>query len=869
MFKNFVKNLFGSSNDREINKLSSKILAIKEIEKSIQSKSDHELASSTGLFRERLDKGEPLDNLLVEAFATVREASKRTLGQRHYDVQMMGGIVLHEGRISEMKTGEGKTLVATLPVYLNALQGKGVHVVTVNDYLAKRDSEWMGEIYKFLQLNVGSIVSGIDDESRKKAYRSDVTYGTNNEFGFDYLRDNLKFELSEMVQNGHNFAIVDEVDSILIDEARTPLIISGPAETSPELYKSVNRLMPHLKNNDFEIDEKSRSVNLSDNGLEKMEKLLMTQGIMKDGSLFDFANVSLMHHVNQALRAHHLFERNTHYMVKSGGVVIIDEFTGRAMEGRRYSDGLHQAIEAKENVKIQSENQTLASVTYQNYFRLYEKLSGMTGTALTEAGEFSEIYNLEVVELPTNKPIKRKDFDDEVYRTSSERDSAVINLIRDCKNRGQPVLVGTVSIEKSESLSKILKAQKIDHQVLNARYHEEEAKIIALAGVPGTVTIATNMAGRGTDIQLGGNLEMRFSNEIQSSNDEDKLKIEEKIKKEVNALKAKSILEGGLFVIGTERHESRRIDNQLRGRTGRQGDPGASKFFLSLEDDLMRIFGSEKLDGMLKKLGLKDGEAITHAWINKAVEKAQSKVEAHNFEIRKQLLKYDDVMNEQRQVIFSQRREIMQSDNVNDTITEMRNDSIEQLIFESIPEGSYSDKWDDRKLVTSCKNILGIDIPAKEWFKEDGIIENEIIQRTKGLSNKFMTKKEEIIGENIMRLAEKSILLQILDQQWKEHLLQLEQLRQGVSLRAYAQKDPLNEYKREAFYMFENMLNNMRKTVTMALTHVELNSSQENFLKKENYKNDDDKKIFRGKVPRNAKCPCGSGKKFKHCCGKI
>ena len=869
MFKNFAKTLFGSSNDREINKLNSRILAIKEIEKSIQSKSDHELASSTGLFRERLNKGEPLDNLLVEAFATVREASKRTLGQRHYDVQMMGGIVLHEGRISEMKTGEGKTLVATLPVYLNALQGKGVHVVTVNDYLAKRDSEWMGEIYKFLQLNVGSIVSGIDDESRKKAYRSDVTYGTNNEFGFDYLRDNLKFELSEMVQNGHNFAIVDEVDSILIDEARTPLIISGPAETSPELYKSVNRLMPHLKNNDFEIDEKSRSVNLSDNGLEKMEKLLMTQGIMKDGSLFDFANVSLMHHVNQALRAHHLFEKNTHYMVKSGGVVIIDEFTGRAMEGRRYSDGLHQAIEAKENVKIQSENQTLASVTYQNYFRLYEKLSGMTGTALTEAGEFSEIYNLEVVELPTNKPIKRKDFDDEVYRTSSERDSAVINLIRDCKNRGQPVLVGTVSIEKSESLSKILKAQKIDHQVLNARYHEEEAKIIALAGVPGTVTIATNMAGRGTDIQLGGNLEMRFSNEIQSSNDEDKLKIEEKITKEVNALKAKSILEGGLFVIGTERHESRRIDNQLRGRTGRQGDPGASKFFLSLEDDLMRIFGSEKLDGMLKKLGLKDGEAITHAWINKAVEKAQSKVEAHNFEIRKQLLKYDDVMNEQRQVIFSQRREIMQSDNVNDTITEMRNDSIEQLIFESIPEGSYSDKWDDRKLVTSCKNILGIDIPAKEWFKEDGIIENEIIQRTKVLSNKFMTKKEEIIGENIMRLAEKSILLQILDQQWKEHLLQLEQLRQGVSLRAYAQKDPLNEYKREAFYMFENMLNNMRKTVTMALTHVELNSSQENILKKENYKNDDDKKIFRGKVPRNAKCPCGSGKKFKHCCGKI
>ncbi len=870
MLETFAKAIFGNSNDREIKKLKSRISQINQIEPKFEIKSDQELSSMTDSFRERLSKGELLDDVLIEAFATVREASKRTLGQRHFDVQLMGGIVLHEGRISEMKTGEGKTLVATLPVYLNALQGKGVHVVTVNDYLATRDSSWMGEIYKFLKLDVGCIVSGIDDESRKKAYNCDVTYGTNNEFGFDYLRDNLKYELSEMVQKDHNFAIVDEVDSILIDEARTPLIISGPAETSPDLYKSVNRLIPLLKKEDYDIDEKARNVNLSESGLENIEQLLTNQGVMKEGSLFDFANVSLMHHVNQALRAYKLFEKNTHYMIKNSNVVIIDEFTGRAMEGRRYSDGLHQAIEAKENVTIQPENQTLASVTYQNYFRLYKKLSGMTGTALTEAGEFSEIYGLEVIELPTNKPIARNDFDDEVYRTSLERDTAVVNLIQDSQKRGQPILVGTVSIEKSESLSKTLNKNSIKHQVLNARYHEEEAKIIALAGVPGTVTIATNMAGRGTDIQLGGNLEMRLLNEIKDLTITKSETTKEKIINEVNSLKSKSIEQGGLLVIGTERHESRRIDNQLRGRTGRQGDPGASKFFLSLEDDLMRIFGSEKLDGMLKKLGLKEGEAITHPWINKAVEKAQSKVESHNFEIRRQLLKYDDVMNEQRQVIFSQRKEIMQSEDVSETIRDMRYDSIEQIISETIPEGSYSDKWDYKKLENDSKAILGIEIPAKKWVDEDGIIENQISERLKNESEHYMEKKEKLIGKDIMRLAEKSILLQVLDQQWKEHLLQLEQLRQGISLRAYAQKDPLNEYKREAFYMFDNMLNKMRKTVSMALTHVELRTSEENVNNSSKInKPDDNNGFIKGKIPRNAKCPCGSGKKYKHCHGKI
>ena len=764
-----------------------------------------------------------------------------------------------------MKTGEGKTLAATLAVYLNALTGRGVHVVTVNDYLASRDAGWMGRVYEFLGLSVGCVIPGIEDDVRRAAYQADVTYGTNNEFGFDYLRDNLKFTLEDMVQRSHNFAIVDEVDSILIDEARTPLIISGPAETSQDLYKSANKLVTALRDDDFERDEKARSVTMTETGVQHAEQLLIEAGLMHDGSLYDIANVSMLHHMNQALRAHKMFQRDTHYMVKAGQVIIIDEFTGRAMEGRRYSDGLHQAIEAKENLQIQAENQTLASVTYQNYFRLYDKLAGMTGTAQTEAGEFSEIYNLSVVPIPTNLEVKRIDHDDEVYRTSKERDDAVIALITDCQSRGQPILVGTVTIEKSEALSETLKKKKIKHQVLNARFHEEEAKIIALAGVPGAVTIATNMAGRGTDIQLGGNLDMRTAHEATDSEGQVNSVKSSAIASEIDALKVKALAEGGLYVVGTERHESRRIDNQLRGRTGRQGDPGASKFFLSLEDDLMRIFGSEKLDGMLQKLGLEEGEAITHPWINKAVEKAQSKVEAHNFEIRKQLLRYDDVMNDQRHVIFSQRKEIMETPNVHETVRDMRHDSIDTIVAEAIPQNSFAEQWDAEKLKASSRATLGLDIPAEDWVAEDGIAEEEITERLQGLSDSYMAEKGTRFGPEIMRMAEKSLLLQVLDQQWKEHLLQLEQLRQGINLRAYAQKDPLNEYKREAFIMFEAMLTTMRQTVTMALTHVELREPDEELASSKAAP----AAAPTGKVPRNAPCPCGSGKKYKHCHGKI
>ncbi|MDP6217288.1 MAG: preprotein translocase subunit SecA, partial [Alphaproteobacteria bacterium] len=668
MFSGLAKSLFGDSNSREIKRLEARIADVNARESEFTALSDDALKGMTEQFRERLKAGQSKDDFLIDAFATVREAAHRTLGQRHFDVQLIGGLVLHQGGIAEMKTGEGKTLVATLAVYLNALSGKGVHVVTVNDYLASRDASWMGQVYEYLGLSVGCIVAGLDDDARRRAYQCDVTYGTNNEFGFDYLRDNLKFSLEDMVQRDHHFAIVDEVDSILIDEARTPLIISGPAETSTELYMAVDGLIGSLTEADFELDEKARSVTFTETGVQHAEELLIEAGLMAEGSLYDIANVSLLHHMTQALRAHKLFQRDTHYMVRQGQVTIIDEFTGRAMDGRRYSDGLHQAIEAKEKVAIQPENQTLASVTYQNYFRLYDKLAGMTGTALTEAGEFSEIYKLEVTAIPTNRPVSRIDSDDEVYRTSKERDAAVIAQIEESQKKGQPVLVGTVSIEKSELLSKSLGARKIAHKVLNARFHEEEAKIIALAGVPGAVTIATNMAGRGTDIQLGGNYDMRIAEEATGADGEIDTKKAEKIASEIETLKEKALAAGGLYVMGTERHESRRIDNQLRGRTGRQGDPGASKFFLSLEDDLMRIFGSERLDGMLQKLGLEEGEAITHPWINKAVEKAQSKVEAHNFEIRKQLLRYDDVMNDQRQVVFAQRREIMHTADVSETV---------------------------------------------------------------------------------------------------------------------------------------------------------------------------------------------------------
>ena len=871
MFSGLAKSLFGDSNSREIKRLEARIADVNARESEFTALSDDALKGMTEQFRERLKAGQSEDDLLIDAFATVREAARRTLGQRHFDVQLIGGLVLHQGGIAEMKTGEGKTLVATLAVYLNALSGKGVHVVTVNDYLASRDASWMGQVYEYLGLSVGCIVAGLDDDARRRAYQCDVTYGTNNEFGFDYLRDNLKFSLEDMVQRDHHFAIVDEVDSILIDEARTPLIISGPAETSTELYMAVDGLIGSLTEADFELDEKARSVTFTETGVQHAEELLIEAGLMAEGSLYDIANVSLLHHMTQALRAHKLFQRDTHYMVRQGQVTIIDEFTGRAMDGRRYSDGLHQAIEAKEKVAIQPENQTLASVTYQNYFRLYDKLAGMTGTALTEAGEFSEIYKLEVTAIPTNRPVSRIDSDDEVYRTSKERDAAVIAQIEDSQKKGQPVLVGTVSIEKSELLSKSLGARKIAHKVLTARFHEDEAKIIALAGVPGAVTIATNMAGRGTDIQLGGNYDMRIAEEATGADGEIDTKKAEKIASEIETLKEKALAAGGLYVMGTERHESRRIDNQLRGRTGRQGDPGASKFFLSLEDDLMRIFGSERLDGMLQKLGLEEGEAITHPWINKAVEKAQSKVEAHNFEIRKQLLRYDDVMNDQRQVVFAQRREIMHTADVSETVREMRYDAIDQIVEEAIPAGSFADQWDGEKLEGASHQILGLEIPAADWIAEDGIADEEITERLQNLSDSYMAEKAVRFGPDLMRMAEKSLLLQVLDQQWKEHLLQLEQLRQGINLRAYAQKDPLNEYKREAFNMFEAMLGSMRRTVTLALSHVEVQSSNREAETQDAPPPPSQTSAapIDNKVPRNAPCPCGSGRKYKHCHGKL
>ena len=865
MFSKITSKFFGSSNDRQIKKYKPTIDTINKLEKKFESLSDIDLKHKTTEFKERISNDENLLTILPEAFATVREAAKRTLNQRHFDVQLMGGLVLHEGKIAEMKTGEGKTLVATLACYLNALEAKGVHVVTVNDYLAKRDSEWMGQIYKFLGISVGCIISDMDDNDRRAAYNCDITYGTNNEFGFDYLRDNMKYNLEEMVQRPFNFAIVDEVDSILIDEARTPLVISGSAEDSSVLYKSINKLIPLLKENDYELDEKQRTCNLTDQGINNIENALISEKIMEDGSLFDVKNVSLMHHINQALRAHKLFKKNTHYMVKNNNVIIIDEFTGRAMEGRRFGEGQHQAIEAKENVNVQPESQTLASVTFQNYFRMYPKLSGMTGTALTEEGEFSEIYNLSVIEIPTNLKVARIDNNDEIYKTNEERDEAVIKLIENCQKNNQPVLVGTVSIEKSEILSKLLNAKNIKHEVLNAKFHEQEAQIIGYAGVPGAVTIATNMAGRGTDIQLGGNLEIRKNNEIGDSDHNDKSF--DKLKTDIEEKKRVALDAGGLFVIGTERHESRRIDNQLRGRTGRQGDPGGSKFLLSLQDDLMRIFGSERLENMLGKLGLEKGEAIVHPWINKAVEKAQSKVEAHNFEIRKQLLKFDDVMNDQRKVIFDQRKEIMKSNDISEMIRDMRHQVIETIVYNSIPEQSYHDEWDVKTLVEDAKNHLGFEATINDWVKEDGIIEQEIINRLIEGSDNFMAERAVKFGVEIFRQAEKTLLLQVLDQGWKDHLLVLDQLRQSIGLRAYGQKDPLNEYKRESFELFEDMLDKLRKTITSILSNIQIEmekvSEQENTRVSKNL--DSSKKI-----QRNAICPlCDSGKKYKHCCGRL
>jgi preprotein translocase subunit SecA len=1086
--------VFGSSNDRRVKTYRPKVDEINALEPELEKLSDAALRARTDEFRRQVADGTPLGDLIVPAFATVREAAKRSLGQRHFDVQLIGGMVLHQGRIAEMKTGEGKTLVATLAVYLNALAGKGVHVVTVNDYLAKRDAEWMGVIYKFLGLTVGCIVHDLDDDQRRAQYACDVTYGTNNELGFDYLRDNMKMRAAEMVQRGHAYAIVDEVDSILIDEARTPLIISGPIEDRAELYNSVDDLMKQLvaehdkiekqliathgKENLkelikaqglYELDEKQRQVAFTEGGNERIEELLQERNLLKSGtSLYDIENVTVVHHANQALKAHKLFQRDRDYIVKASEVLIIDEFTGRIMQGRRYSEGLHQALEAKEHVPIQPENQTLASITFQNYFRLYKKLAGMTGTAVTEANEFMDIYGLEVIEIPTNMPIDRTDEHDEVYRTFKEKSRAIIAEIADCRRRGQPILVGTTSIEKSEQLSALLKDRKyirelglylrkqaeklkdgkedelkaqlseiggyleevarknsgdpIPHQVLNARYHEQEAHIIAQAGVPGTVTIATNMAGRGTDIQLGGNARYRLrdwlkeqikpngSADAQAADEalvawiderlrdgdewidvrldertkgqldkwldgekgagrnptpkdirkkreeiqdptrkaqiraeiakewlkhyadtakgkakpavgEDLLQVVDKQAAEVLAdvveKKKKALEAGGLYVLGTERHESRRIDNQLRGRSGRQGDPGRSKFYLSLEDDLMRIFGSDRMDGMLQKLGLQEGEAITHPWINKALEKAQQKVEARNFDARKHVLKYDDVMNDQRKVIFEQRLDIMGHDDVSGTIADMRHQVVNELVLQCIPPNAYAEQWDTAELKSEVQRIFDLDLPVDQWAAEEGIADQEIIERLVAKVDEKAAEKEKMFGADAMRQIEKMILLQNIDHLWREHLITLEHLRQVIGFRGYGQRDPLNEYKSEGFLLFETMLTNLREAVTGTLMHIQAMPEEDDALREvelppmqahhvDPFTGEDELAMADavlaaegrpgapmpgerraplqtrkgasavdpknpatwGKVARNQPCPCGSGKKYKHCHGK-
>jgi len=926
-----ARKLFGSANERRIRGYQPRVAAINALEKEVSALSDDALKARTAEFRKQIEEGTSLDDILVPAFATVREAAKRTLGQRHFDVQLIGGMILHEGKIAEMKTGEGKTLVATLAVYLNALTGRGVHVVTVNDYLAKRDAEWMHQVYGFLGLTTGVIVHGIDDEERKKAYDCDITYGTNNELGFDYLRDNMKYRMEDMVQRGHVYAIVDEVDSILVDEARTPLIISGPLDDRSEFYNTIDTYIPQLDKSDYEVDEKQRTVTMTEAGMEKMETVLREAGLLKGGKLYDVENVSVVHHVNQALRAHKLFQRDKDYIVRNGEVVIIDEFTGRMMPGRRYSEGLHQALEAKEHQPIQPENQTLASITFQNYFRMYEKLAGMTGTALTEAEEFGDIYNLDVLEVPTNKPLARVDDDDEVYRTAAEKNRSIITLIDDCRKRGQPVLVGTTSIEKAEHLAELLRkdgweqhdfsdpnafrdlysgeTQKKVFAILNARYHEQEAFIVSQAGVPGAVTIATNMAGRGTDIQLGGNADMRIRQELTDISDwgeRDRHPRAAEIREQVGKLKDKALGAGGLFVLGTERHESRRIDNQLRGRSGRQGDPGHSKFFLSLEDDLMRIFGSDKLDGMLQKLGLKEGEAIVHPWINKALEKAQQKVEARNFDIRKNLLKYDDVMNDQRKVIFEQRLDLMRDEAVDETIADMRHEVVDELVAKHIPPNAYAEQWDAAGLHEALLNVLTLDLPVQEWAKEEGIADEEMKERIERRADEFMAAKVAKWGPDVMRYVEKSILLQTLDHLWREHLVMLDHLRQVIGLRGYGQRDPLNEYKAEAFALFEGMIAHLREAVTAQLMRVEVvqQPTEEQpqplpFMETHKVdpatgedemalaeapmtasavagddatavvdRNPNDPTTW-GKVGRNEVCPCGSGKKYKHCHGRF
>jgi preprotein translocase subunit SecA len=913
MFSSLAKKIFGSANDRYVNGLRPAVQRINALAKSFEALSDDELRAKTPYLKEKLAQGASIDSILPEAFATVREAGRRVMNMRHFDVQLIGGMVLHNGMIAEMKTGEGKTLVATAPVYLNALSGKGVHVVTVNDYLAQRDAAWMGKLYNFLGLSVGVIVHGINDQQRQQAYACDITYGTNNEFGFDYLRDNMKYAREGMVQRPFHFAIVDEVDSILVDEARTPLIISGPTEDNSELYAKIDLLIPQLVVEDVEKDEKAKTVVLTDDGVKHTEELLRGVGLLEEKtSLYDISSVSVVHHVNQALRAHHMFTRDVDYIVKDNKVIIIDEFTGRMMEGRRYSEGLHQALEAKEKVKIQNENQTLASITFQNYFRLYPKLAGMTGTAMTEANEFMDIYKLQVIEIPTNVQVARMDSDDQIYRTAKEKYAAVIEQIKENHAKQQPTLVGTVSIERSEYLSTLLKKEKIPHQVLNARYHEKEASIIAQAGRPGGVTIATNMAGRGTDIMLGGNPEMRIREETAHITDEgEKQRRAEMIRAEVEADKEVVKKAGGLFVLGTERHESRRIDNQLRGRSGRQGDPGASKFFISLEDDLMRIFGSERIDTILTKMGLKEGEAIFHPWMNKAIERAQQKVEARNFDIRKNLLKFDNVMNDQRKAIFEQRLELIESTDVSDTIVEMRDTINNEMVATFIPKKSYAEEWNADGLQKDIFRVYGLHLPVMDWVKEEGIADEEILDRLSKVTEEQFLMKEQMYGPQIMRVAEKRVILETLDQLWKDHLLSLDHLRQGINLRAYGQRDPLNEYKQEAFALFEAMLAQLREMVTSRMAHLQIHVNNPEVLRqiesrqkmqesrfdpamegemnpqaggmypleerksqpvrthvKPAERNPSDPDSW-GKVGRNDPCPCLSGKKYKQCHGSL
>ena len=931
MFGALARKIFGSANDRRLKTYAPKVAAINALEAEVAALSDEALRARTDDFRAQIAAGRTLDELLPAAFATVREAAKRTLGQRHFDVQLIGGMVLHEGAIAEMRTGEGKTLVATLATYLNALAGDGVHVVTVNDYLARRDSAWMGQVYTFLGLTVGVIVHGLDDDQRRAAYAADITYGTNNEFGFDYLRDNMKYELGQMVQRPHAYAIVDEVDSILVDEARTPLIISGPSDDKSELYNQIDLLIPRLVRTDYDVDEKQRTANLTEAGNEHVEELLTEAGLLKEGSLYDAANVTIVHHVQQALKAHTLFQKDKDYIVRNGELVIIDEFTGRMMPGRRYSEGLHQALEAKEHVQVQPENVTLASITFQNYFRLYKKLAGMTGTAATEANEFSEIYGLDVVEIPTNRPVQRIDEDDEVYRTGAEKLKAILREIESASKNMQPMLVGTTSIEKSEQLAEFMQANGytlIDFEdpngllklyeaarngkpsklfaVLNARFHEQEAYIVAEAGVPGAITIATNMAGRGTDIQLGGNVDMRVQHECAAMEaGPDREAREASIRAEVALFREKAKAAGGLYIVGTERHESRRIDNQLRGRGGRQGDPGRSKFFLSLQDDLMRIFGSDRMDSMLTRLGLKEDEAIVHPWINKALEKAQQKVEARNFDMRKNILKYDNVMNDQRKVVFEQRREMMALETLEETVANMRGNVIDDIVAKHIPKDSYPDAWDVAGLNEEVQTKLGLELPIADWVREDGIAEEEIAERLHKAADESYAARTEKNTPDVMRFVEKQVVLQVLDHFWREHLVMLDHLRQVIGWRGYAQRDPLNEYKSEAFELFNALINQWHELATAQLMRVEVAFEQQpdpaaieastmsseasldeiNALiaagalspqslglaeeRVEAEARDPQDPSTWGKIGRNEACPCGSGKKFKHCHGVL